>query len=480
MSTMIQAADQFTQAHARQVNPRYLPQLHAHPPIGWVNDPNGLCYFHGEYHLYVQHYPYSASWNNMHWGHWTSDDLIAWTWRGVAMAPDMPYDSYGCFSGHAVAVENRLYVMYTGVSRAASGEEIQQQCVAVSDDGYHFTKYEGNPVIPTSMLPEGCEPRNFRDPKVYRDKDGYHALLAARDGDGGRLLLYRSDDMLHWQYERTLIRGVGHMLECPDAFALDGSGVAVACVIDMEPDGLRYPNRRPALYALAGDGRNPWAWEALDFGFDFYAPQTLATPDGRRVMIGWMNGWKSDFPPRYLGDGWNGAMTIPRELSLHSGRLCQTPVRELEAYRSEEWAFAAQRICGTHPRQCDMLWQIDPGTAREIRLDLLQSEDERFSVVYSPQERVLSVDRSRAGWPMGQDGAPEENPVQRARLPEADGPLTLRILRDNAVVEIFAGEGEVALTSWAFPKGAANRFTASSDDGSARFALRMWTLRTPL
>lgn len=474
MSTMIQAADQYIQAHQHQVNPRYLPRLHAHPPIGWLNDPNGLCYFHGEYHLYAQYYPYSASWNSMHWAHWTSNNLVEWTWQGVALAPDMPYDDCGCFSGHAMVVKNRLYIMYTGVSQTADGNEVQQQCVAMSDDGYHFTKYQGNPVITSSMLPDDCDPQNFRDPKVLHDQAGYHVLLAAKGPDGGRLLLYRSNDMLSWQFERTVVSGQGSMLECPDAFTLDGHDITVACVMDMKCDGLRYPNEQPAVYAL--DTSQDVRWETVDFGFDFYAPQTLATSDGRRVMIGWMNGWKHDFPPRFLGDGWNGAMTLPRELSVSNGRLRQRPVKELEAYRGSEWTLHGTQIGGAQPLCSEMQWQIDLRTAKEIRLQLMRTAGECFQITYRVKEQVLSLDRSRAGQPMGTDGTPEAQPVQEALLPVPAGQLALRIFRDNTAVEIFAGDGEVVLSTWIFPLRAADRFTAESDDGSACFDLHMWPL----
>ena len=326
MKFTIQRANQSVSELAKSVVDTYRPSYHILPPCGWINDPNGFCFYHGEYHLFCQFNPYSAEWATMHWGHWTSKDLLHWNWHGVALAPDQPYDQSGCFSGHAIADGDVLYLLYTGVKTGEDGLEYQQQCLAKSDDGFNFVKSENNPVVPTALQPEGSMAADFRDPKVFRHGEGFRIMVASKGPSGGDYLFYDSADLEHWVFVKKHIEGLGTMLECPDYFTLDGHTVTVASVMNMPPDGLRYPNTQPVVSMLDVETRGP-VCVSIDYGFDFYAPQSVQTTDGRRVMIGWLRSWGDDFPPRYLGHGWNNMMTIPRELRIENGALVQYPLR---------------------------------------------------------------------------------------------------------------------------------------------------------
>ena len=206
------------------------PRVHLTPYAGWMNDPNGFCYFQGEYHLFYQYYPYKSRWNDMHWGHAVSKDLLHWEYRPAALAPDRFYDQDGAFSGSAMELpDGRLLLMYTGVRmedrREPPYKEVQTQCIAVGD-GTDFEKYEKNPVLDENALPAGGSRRDFRDPKIIRLKDGrYAAIVANRPADGsGQLLIYTSTDGFSWKYETILAENrnrFGKMWECPDFFRLD-------------------------------------------------------------------------------------------------------------------------------------------------------------------------------------------------------------------------------------------------------------------
>ena len=477
MKYTVELADQFIKEHASSVDQTFRPVYHAASPFGWINDPNGFCLYRGEYHLFCQLNPYSSAWASMHWGHWTSPDLIRWNWRGVALAPDMPYDEYGCFSGHAICHDGQLCLLYTGVSADGNGNVRQQQCLARSEDGFTFKKYDGNPVVTNAMQPSSSNPADFRDPKVFVHGDGYRMLVASKGPMGGDFVFYDSDDLEHWVFAAKHIEGLGSMLECPDYFPLDGHTVTIASVMDMPSDGLRYSNNQPVVSMIDVE-KGDYNCVSIDYGMDFYAPQSLLTPDGRRVMIGWLRSWEHDFPPRYLGHNWNNLMTIPRELRIENGVLLQAPLRELQTLRTNERRFNGAACEGTHARSGEWHLTAQPGSASLLRLRLAMSGDEALVIEYDVNRRVLRTDRSRAGYSAGKNGAPEAKPYCEALLPLSGDKLDLRIFLDQCSVEIFSADGTLAMSTLFFPRGSADAFSLTSDNGTADFALTLWDYNT--
>ena len=204
-------------------NQRYRQQFHISTPGGWLNDPNGLCYFKGYYHVFYQFHPYSAEWGPMHWGHVRSRDLVHWEQLPVALVPGDPEDTGGCFSGSAIVKDGRLYLIYTGHHYFDDGDQDhfwENQNLAYSDDGIHFTKSKHNPIITAPA----DNTQHFRDPKVWQ-KDGYYWLiLGSQATDGlGRALLYRSTNLILWENQGPIAKAKvadseGFMWESPDFF----------------------------------------------------------------------------------------------------------------------------------------------------------------------------------------------------------------------------------------------------------------------
>lgn len=471
----IRRAEEFISRQKHLVNPEFRPVYHAAAPCGWINDPNGFCFFGGKYHLFFQFNPYSSVWDSMHWGHWTSKDLVSWEWAGVALAPDMPYDSFGVFSGHAVVKDNTLYLIYTGVYTDEEGKQRQVQCIAFSKDGINFTKYEKNPVITADQLPEGASLYDFRDPKVFRHNDKYRMVVASRGQKGGDLLLFDSGDLIHWEYVEKHIEGMAVMLECPDYFELDDHTVTVVSTIGMPFIEGKYSSPQPVL-GLVDVEKNGPVGDALDIGYDFYAPQTLLTPDGRRIMIGWMFMGPNDFPPRYLGHNWNNLMTVPRELRIENGRILQLPAKELNACRGKESAFAGKTISGKCGRIAELSIDIDVNDANEITLRTAESEGEYFLITYDVKSQVISLDRSKAGYLFGKDGATEERPNPKAILPAKDGKLGFSIYMDRSSCEVFSKDGSLVMSTLICPKGEADGFFCASDNESSNFAVTTWEI----
>lgn len=433
-----------------------LPCFHATGGVGWINDPNGFSLYQGYAHLFFQYYPYDVHWGPMHWGHARTLDFVRWEYLPAALAPDEEYDRDGCFSGSAAELpDGRQLLFYTGVQKTqlpdGGTEEFQTQCVAVGD-GVNYEKYRGNPVIDRTNMPPDVSRRDFRDPKIWREGEGFAAVVAALDSqERGQIQRYRSEDGFCWRFDGVVSRNdgsLGDMWECPDFFHLDGKDVLIHSAHDMQ---TALPEFHPGdgtvchIGTLDAEGRLiDEQIQTLDYGLDFYAPQTLETSDGRRVLIAWMQCWASaTFPPKGLP--FFGQMTLPRELFLKDGRLCQRPVRELARFRSDPLCFEAVRVGdqalrlpGVEGRCLDLTLRIRPvGEGfRAFYLRVAEGEGFYTELCLLPGERKLCIDRLHSGWPVDVNHL-REMPVE---LP-ADG-FVLRLLLDRWSLELFAGEGE--------------------------------------
>lgn len=214
------------------------PVYHVSAPRGWINDPNGFSVYRDTYHLFYQSYPYSHVWGPMHWGHCTTKDFVVWEDLPLALAPDMPYDADGCFSGSAIETEEGHVLIYTGnLGKETDGTPaIQTQCLAVGD-GKTYQKIDGNPVIDGTALPEGFSRADFRDPKIWRENGVYYIVVGNRKSDGlGQVLLFQSEDLRNWRYVTVLAENkgaYGNMWECPYFFPLDGGHVLIVSPQDM-------------------------------------------------------------------------------------------------------------------------------------------------------------------------------------------------------------------------------------------------------
>lgn len=435
-----------------------LPVFHLTGGVGWINDPNGFAPYKGEYHLFFQYYPYDTQWGPMHWGHVKTRDFIRWEFLPAALAPDEEYDKDGCFSGGAVELpDGRHLLMYTGVSITpqADGEsrQIQTQCIAIGD-GMDYEKYPGNPVVTEADLPTGGSTVDFRDPKIWQENGTFYAVTVNRGPDGsGNVLLHESRDALHWNLDGILSachNRYGKMWECPDFFHLDGKDVLIHSVMEMQAKGLEFHPGNSKIYHIGRFDRARCRLEdeavyAMEYGLDFYAAQTLETEDGRRVMIAWMQGWESS-TRRPEGLHFLGQMTVPRELRIRNGRLCQLPVRELENYRQNKVAYEnvpVREEC-TLPqikgRVLDMILEIKPAGTPYEHFDLEIAKGGEFVTTISvlPKKGTVRMDRTYSGFP--------HDVVHVREFPVwfRDGCIRLRLLLDRYSLELFAGEGEQA------------------------------------
>lgn len=448
-------------------------RYHFMAQTGWLNDPNGLIYFRGKYHFFFQHNPYNGFWDSMHWGHAVSDDMLHWEYLPLALAPSETYDNHlrgGCFSGSAIEHDGKLFLMFTGATNEGKGNE-QTQCIAYSEDGIHFEKYAGNPVL---TAPEGVPTDCFRDPKVWKHEDTYYMVCGASRDNKGQALLYRSKDMIHWTYFNVLAesRGEwGYMWECPDFYPMGDK-----YVLTFSPMGA---GEHTSVY-LVGDfdyltGKFCCHVSGeIDWGLDYYAPQSFLAPDGRRIIVGWSNEWEwmplwKDWGPTYK-EGWCGFFNIPREVRMRKdGALQFLPIREVETIRenpkriaelavSEEYTEleAGDGVCFELKLKID----LQRTNADELELDLRCGAERKTICLFHFKKGEMCVDRNVAdGWSKG---------VSRSVLYlQGKKELDVHILSDQSSLEIFTDQYQNNHSNNIFAKASQNQLRVRARGGNA-------------
>lgn len=332
----------------RETDMDYLQKLRYHykPKKGWVNDPNGLVYYQGYYHVFYQHAPdYEIPGKQpMVWGHARTKDFLLWEELPIALAADRDYDSGGCWSGTAIVKDDVLYLLYASVVRPENSKQlIQTVSVAYSRDGMTFEKYEGNPVIDRYPAEGGPD---FRDPAVCKIGEQYGCVMASGNPETrtARLLLYRSDDLLSWEYGGILSEWAeGKYAECPSLVPYENGYLLSTSVCPLE--------ERHYFLVSYGDFQDGRFCAELssqpDKGPDQYAGQIFRDPKGRCILMSWIPGWKyAGYAERDVG-----CMSVPKELTVRDGKILSYPVEELRhllrpsdpALRRTEHGFVIER-----------------------------------------------------------------------------------------------------------------------------------------
>jgi fructan beta-fructosidase len=470
---------------------RHRPQYHFTPAVNWMNDPNGMVYYDGEYHLFFQYNPFGDKWGHMSWGHAVSTDLVHWEHLPVAI-PEA--NGVMAFSGSAVVDWNNtsglgrdgkppLVAIYTG-----HRETSQSQYVAYSNDrGRSWTRYDGNPVLHVGR-------KDFRDPKVFWHEPQQRWVMVVALPDQHKVSFYASPNLKQWRHLSDFgpAAAVGGVWECPDLFELpvDGNSKNTrwVLIVSLNPgfvsggsgtqyfvghfDGTRFTAESPAPgITSAGMPLDSVLW--ADYGRDFYAAVSwsdVPREDGRRLWLGWMNNW--DYAQNVPTLPWRGVQSLPRTLALRATsegiRLVQQPASELQTLRGPRRTLAAQPIGegttslasqGIAGMALEIVAEFEVGTATELGLMVRTGEREETAIGIDPRARRLFVDRSQSG----QVGFHRQfDGRHTAPLPVKDGRVRLHVFVDWSSVEVFAANGEVVVTDQIFP--------APESDGVALYA----------
>lgn len=460
----IKYSDSFDTANREKFRPVY----HHTPAYGWMNDPNGMFYKDGEWHLYYQYNPYGSQWENMHWRHSASKDLVNWEDRGIAIIPD----GLGTiFSGSCVVDHDNTAGFGKGAVIAfyTSAGESQTQSMAYStDNGKTFKKYAGNPVV-TSNVPD------FRDPKVFWHKETsrWIMILAA----GQEMSIYSSADLKAWRHESNFGHEYGNhggVWECPDLMKLPVRGTNEekwVLVCNINPGG---PSGGSATQYFVGqfDGHKftcesaPEVTKWMDYGKDHYAAVTFDNaPDNRRVILGWMSNWQ--YANQVPTMQFRSANTIARDLELFTDGgetyIGVTPSKEilsargntvLRNFRGKSKTFDA--CGGTY----EIVVNISGSPKTPVAITLRNAKGEKVDMTYNPTEKTFSMNRSNSGKCDFSDAFPTTTTAP------AHGTLhTLRIFVDKCSIEAFDGEGRMAMTNLVFPSEPYNTLTVSGGKG---------------
>jgi fructan beta-fructosidase len=475
----------------------YRPQFHFSPAYNWMNDPNGLVYYAGEYHLFFQCNPEDLKWDwrKLHWGHAISTDLLHWREFPIALSPDttgsilsgsIVVDMENT-SGFKTGVDDPLIAIYTSGSEGNSQhpwDAFQQQSIAFSNDrGRTWIQYSGNPVISNPGLAD------FRDPKVFWHSPSAAWVMVLAAGD--RVRFYQSQNLKSWMQVGgfgVFCGAHGGIWECPDLFPMildDGSTSHWVLIVSVQA-GATLQRSGTQYFVGQFDGRtflndNPSElilW--LDNGPDNYAGGTwsnLPSEDARRLFMGWMNG--ANRGPTWP---WRGAMSIPRELTLRTIdgqiRLMQNPVRELALLRESPTALYEQTvgprhnlIIEPHSRQYEIVtdFSLNDTNATQFGFKFRVGSGQEIGIVYHPVIGKLTLYRGSIGKPaLGTDALLGSSTIGEALFNPHSPTLRLHILVDWSSIEVFANEGQIAITACIFPEEYSDSIEFFAFEGNVR------------
>jgi fructan beta-fructosidase len=451
-------------------NEQYRPQIHFTPAQNWMNDPNGMVYVDGVYHLFYQYNPQGNDWGNMSWGHATSTDLIHWTEQTVALTRDELGD---IFSGSAVIDKdntagfgaNAMVALYTSAS------DVQQQSIAYSTDGgKNFTRYIGNPVIRNND-------DNLRDPKVFWHEASRQWIMALAKGWKMGIEFYSSPDLKNWTHQSTFFMELAGrpsiQWECPDLIQLGNKWVLLVSVNPGGPilgSGTMYFVGNFDGKTFTPDALDYPLW--LDYGMDNYAGVTWSNTGNRNIMIGWMNNWQ------YAGNvpcsPWRSAMTLPRELKLieYDGKplLANTVVSEIDKIAGS-WQTAGTSLDAKDAYQLRITLNLNQNST----VTLCNASDEKYVLDINASARTLTAHRTSATGQTSFNGTFSVPSIQ-APLNVSGTNVTLDLFVDKSSIEIFTQNGSMSMTNLVFPKSIYNslNITGATYEAQIRELKRIW------
>lgn len=443
----------------------FRPVYHHTPVYGWMNDPNGMFYKDGVYHLYFQYNPYGSVWGNMHWGHSTSTDLMHWNFEGCAIVSD----AWGAiFSGSCVVDHNNtagfgkgaVVAFYTS-AKATPWGDVQSQSMAYSlDNGKTFTKYEGNPILTSSE-------KDFRDPKVFWYAPGKHWVMILAVGQ--HMEIYSSVNLKEWKKESEFgaMQGAhGGVWECPDLVEIPVEGTREkkwVLICNLNPGGP-FGGSAAQYFVGSFDGKkfvneSPTQTKWMDWGKDNYATVTWNNaPDGRCIALGWMSNWQyaNNVPTRQ----YRSANTLARDLTLYrEGQelyLKSTPSVEVKKARGKKVSIPSFRVSEKH--EIVNLFEDNQGAyeveiliqnagASKIAFCLLNDKGEKVSMYYDLNRKQFVMDRSESGTV----DFSKDFPAVTVAPANVDKELTLRLFVDRSSIEAFGEDGKFVMTNLVFP-----------------------------
>lgn len=437
-----------TQGAEKEEKLLFREHFHLMPPVGWLNDPNGLCQFEGVYHAFFQYSPFDAEGGVKMWGHYISDNMLDWKYQGVALYPDQPFDCHGVYSGSALVEDGKMYLYYTGNVKLEDGEydyirtgREGNTVLVSSEDGIHFghkKQLMRNTDYPDDLT---C---HVRDPKVWKEQDTYYMVQGARTKeDVGQILIFTSKDKVNWKFKSRIEskEPFGYMWECPDYFTIGDKKILSASVQGLEGGIWEERNvYQSGYFEVEGDILSSYKlgeYKLWDYGFDYYAPQSFETEDGRRIHISWMGMPDCEaYTNLTIADGWQHCFTLPREIYVKDGKICQRPIRELD-YKETITKTAENKL------------QADSCKAYDLKIDKIQNN--QFCIALA-EELLLEYTDGRFRMRFTDNRKTCVSAGRDCRYVETDEVTNIRVIADVSSVEVFVNDGEYVFSTRYYPE----------------------------
>lgn len=493
-SEEIQVAENFTEDELK-----YRPLFHFTPKNNWMNDPNGMFYLNGKYHLYFQHYPDDNVWGPMHWGHAISEDLINFEEQPIALYPDeiglifsgsavVDYNNTSGFSKDGKVPVVAIYTYHNMEGEKKGDIDFQTQGIAYSlDEGMTWTKYSENPVIKNPGI------KDFRDPKVFWDNHNSKWIMSLAAGN--KIMIYSSSNLKEWKFESEFGEDNGDhggVWECPDLFPVkvkDSEEYKWALLVSINPSG---PNGGSATQYFIGDfdgheftiddkfskqlDENKSVW--LDYGRDNYAGVTwsnISDTDGRKLFIGWMSNW--DYARDVPTYKWRSTMTVPRELNLIKKNneyiLKSIPVKELNDFKSK--TIEKDSI---EPEEFSKVIETAEIDFNKLNLEFnfKNLKENKYQIIFNNgngdsliiglnnSSKTIYLDRTKSGKvDFSEKFAPN---ISKVKLSDMINDAKFQILLDKTSVELFVNDGEIVMTELFFPNNPLDQISIISEDSN--------------
>ena len=435
----------------------FLPKYHLYPKTGLMNDPNGLSYFNGNYHIFYQWFPFDSFHGMKHWGHAESKDLIHFDDKGFALIPDQEYEKNGAYSGNAFQHDNQLYLYYTANYKTENGK-IAKQALAIMDADGTITKYPNNPII--DGVPKGFS-HELRDPFVFQRNGCFYMLLGGGRflekertgfGDIGELLLYSSDNLIDWTYKGTIDLPIatGYMLECPSLVTIDGKDILFLSPMGYEKEQLRFQNRFATTYLVGELDVETLEFtmdfcDEIDHGFDYYAPQSFYGKDNVPLTMGWFGCGEQEYPHT---EGWKHGLTTAQELRLENNRLYRYPEQALLNQFMSKQTSITEKITWQQPYY-HLSFSINKDQ------DFVTSfghKQDQWQIILNAEKQLLSIDRSG----LASEIDTSFGTIRSISTKELDDTITFDLFADNSFNELYINKGEKVFTFRTFLKNSSN------------------------
>lgn len=420
-----------------------MQKIHVKANAHWMNDPNGFIYYKNKYHLFYQCFPYGPRWGRMHWAHVVSSDLVHWEYQGIAVFPSKMDDRNGCFSGSAVEDDGKMYLYYTGVRYLEENPEdinlcvdeqfVSAQMMLTSEDGYRFDNIKDKKtILPVFCDNQIADARHTRDPKVWKEEDGWYMVLGSTEGNRrGKLLFFRSTDKENWSYINSVTKenGFGWMWECPDYFETGGKQILIFSPMGFCKNGKAYSDQSICMQVTfrkeTCEMELPDTYQFLDYGLDLYAPQTTVDEKGRRILMAWLR------MPEAVEGRWNGMQCIPRVV---------------EAKQDHIYFRVHPNIRNAFRRKISRPEEADPNGYRII-FSLRDGEALDVGGYHIERKGMrICTDRSRLveeAWNMQTEFS----------TPELKDGFQLEVYVDQNMIEVFVNDGEYVISNCVYNLG---------------------------